>query len=208
MELEAQLQELSGLGLTLNEGVNIDDLLYSFGRDDYENRPFDLILFVLGTEVERQPWGRSFCSSVWNFDSECIYETGDYVAIVQRLCELADCKGRITDLEDFIDVESGDAWLAYKVDGNQRGYTVTLEDDWVDVSVISQAMGDIESDGFRFYFLENGQSMVLFYLEPSKAQRLNELSRKTLEPMMRSSSSNGLLSWMAKLAEFFRLGTR
>jgi hypothetical protein len=79
MTLEKQLAELNRLGLNLADGVTIDDLLYSFGRQEYEKKPFDLILFVLGIEVERKPWGRPICSRVWNFDTECINGTGDYV---------------------------------------------------------------------------------------------------------------------------------
>jgi len=57
MRLEEQLAKLADLGLKLDDGITVDDLLYSFGREDYEKRPFDLILFVLGIEVEREPWG-------------------------------------------------------------------------------------------------------------------------------------------------------
>ncbi|WP_279239794.1 hypothetical protein [Scytonema sp. UIC 10036] len=40
MTLEQQLEKLAELGLTLNEGVTIDDLLYSFDREDYEKNLF------------------------------------------------------------------------------------------------------------------------------------------------------------------------
>lgn len=65
MTLEDQLAKLADLGLKLDDGVTIDDILHSFDRDDYEERPFDLILFILGIEVERAPWGRPVCSRVW-----------------------------------------------------------------------------------------------------------------------------------------------
>lgn len=37
MKLEQQLEKLAELGLPLNDGVTVDDLLYSFDREDYEN---------------------------------------------------------------------------------------------------------------------------------------------------------------------------
>jgi hypothetical protein len=55
MNLEAQLTELAALGLALEPNVTIDDLLYSFDNAMYEERPFDLVLFMLGSEVEREP---------------------------------------------------------------------------------------------------------------------------------------------------------
>src|SRR5438876_6049041 len=104
MTLEEQLATLADFGLKLDDDVTVDDILYSFSRQDYEERPFDLILFVLGIEVEREPWGRSVCSRVWNFDLECIVETGDYVSIVKRLCQLAGQPDCLEDVSDFVDI--------------------------------------------------------------------------------------------------------
>src|SRR5690242_11344950 len=111
MTLEDQLAALSELDLTLNDGVTIDDLLCSFDREDYEETPFDLILFVLGTEVEKAPWGRAVCSRVWNLDMECICETGDYARIAKRLCEVAGQPDCFTNIEDYVDLVRNEAWL-------------------------------------------------------------------------------------------------
>jgi hypothetical protein len=178
--LEEQLNALSKLGLTLNDGVTVDDLLYSFDREEYENEPFALILFVLGIEVEREPWGRSVCSRVWNLDMECIYETGDYVRIVRRLCQVAGQTNRITDIEDFVDLESRRAWLKYSVDGQHRNYMVNVDNDWADPETIAKIMSDIERDGFRFYAKDNGQASIWYYLDSDTAQKLNALTGNAL----------------------------
>lgn len=184
MQLEEQLASLADLGLELADGITIDDMLYSFGRDDYEVRPFNLVLFVLGIEVERPPWGRSMCRRVWNFDPECIGSTGDYVRIVQRLAEVADATSRITDLSDLVDLDAGKAWLKYKVDGAERHWNIEVNDDWADTLSIAYVMGDIQSDGKRFFFKDNGQAMVLFYLDETTAAKLNELSGNALTPVL------------------------
>ena len=101
MKLEQQLAKLAELGLKLNDGVTVNDLIYSWKREAYEERPFDLILFVLGIEVERKPWGRPVCSHVWNFDTECIRATGDYAGIVKRLCGVAGDPDRLTERRGF-----------------------------------------------------------------------------------------------------------
>ena len=88
MTLEEQLSVLAELGLKLNEGISVDDMLYSFGREDYESNPFEMVLFVLGIEVEREPWGRAMCNRAWNFDTECITSTGDYVQVLHNLCRV------------------------------------------------------------------------------------------------------------------------
>lgn len=184
MTLEQQLSTLSDLGLELNDDVTVDDLLYSFGREDYEERPFNLILFVLGIEVERAPWGRFVCSRVWNFDTEYIDGTGSYVGIVKQLCRVAGDPDLLKDVRDFVDLKTGEAWLKYKVDGTERNWTIEVNDDWADTLTLSYVMDDIERDGFRFYFKDNGQAMVLFYLDPRTAAELNRLSNNALKPVL------------------------
>jgi hypothetical protein len=184
MTLEQQLAKLAELGLRLDDGITIDHILYSFGRKDYEERPFDLILFVLGIEVERAPWGRSVCSRVWNFDTECITSTGDYVRIVKRLCQVAGQPNCLKDVSDFVDIDAGKAWLKYKVGGTERNWPVEVNDDWADTLTLNYVMDDIERDGHRFYFKDNGQAMVLFYLDSKTAAELNLLPNNALKPLL------------------------
>jgi hypothetical protein len=184
MTIEHQLAKLADLGFKLDLGITVDDILYSFGRKDYEKRPFDLILFVLGIEVERAPWGRPVCSRVWNFDMECIGSTGDYVRIVKRLCQVAGQLNCLNDVSDFVDIEGGKAWLKYKVNGTERNWPVEVSDDWADALTINYVMDDIERDGRRFYFKDNGQAMVLFYLDFQTAADLNRLSNNALKPVL------------------------
>src|SRR5262249_352286 len=117
MKLEDQLAKLASVGIALDPGISIDDLLHSFDREQYEHDPFDFVLFILGVEVEREPWGRSFCSRVWNLDSECISGTGDYTAIAKRLCLVAGRPDALLDISDHVDIEGGEAWLKYTVGG-------------------------------------------------------------------------------------------
>jgi hypothetical protein len=184
MTLEQQIAKLAELGFHLNEGRIIDDLLYSFPRKDYEERPFDLLLFMYGVEVECEPWGRFFSSQVWNFDTECIYSTGNYVEIVQSLCRISGQTGRLTDVMDFVDLESNTAWLEYTTDGQKRHWTIEVNDDWTDTLTLSYVMDDLERDDQHFYFIGNGQAMLLFYLNISTVMALNQMTSNALQPML------------------------
>ena len=184
MNLEAQLAELASCGLTLDPGITIDDVLYSFDRAAYENKPFDLLLFVFGAEVEREPWGRPFSSRVWNFDTECVSGKGSYVKIVKRLARVAGTPERLSDVRDAVDLDIGEAWLEYTVDGQQRHWDIEVNDDWADMMVVSYVMADLEAGGRRFYSKDNGQAMVLYYLDEAAAARLNRLSKNALKPVL------------------------
>ena len=149
MKLEKQLAKLAELGLALDPGITIDDLLHSFDREEFEEEPFDLVLFALGIEVEREPWGRAVCSRAWNFDTECIHQTGDYVRIVKRLCRVAGEPDLLREVSDSVDLEKKDARLQYKVGDLERNWKVAVNNDWIDPETIAKIMGDIERDGRR-----------------------------------------------------------
>jgi hypothetical protein len=183
MNLEAQLAKLSELGLVLNEGITIEDILYSNDRSTYEDNPFDSILHVLGIEVEREPWGRWICDRVWNFDTECIYSTGDYVNIVKRLCLLTG-NTDVVDILDSIDLETGSAWLEYTIDGRKQRHSIELNDDWADTLALTYVMEDLQQDGKQFYTKDNGQAMLLFYLDRCIAIEINDLCDDALEPII------------------------
>lgn len=184
MTLEQQIATLAELGFHLNEGVTIDDLLYSLPREEYEGDSLGALLLTYGVEVEREPWGRPFCSRVWNFDTECIYGTGSYVKLVRSLCRISGQTERITDIMDFVDLESNTAWLEYTVDGQKRHWEVEVIDDWTDTLTLSYVMDDLEQDDQRFYFVDNGQAMLLFYLNTSTTTALNQLTNNALQPML------------------------
>ena len=180
MTLEQQLQTLAEIGIQLNEAITIDDLLYSWGREEYEKNPFDLVLFMLGSEVEREPWGRRICDQAWNFDLERIEDDGAYVEIIENLCRVAGMPGLITDLEDSVDLENGEAWVRYTMDGQQRHHTVAVNNDWADTDTVSAVMEAIERDGKRFYAKDNGQAAIWFYLDADTAAKLNQLTGNAL----------------------------
>jgi hypothetical protein len=188
VQLETQLTKLAELGIVLNPGIEIEDLLYpvSGDRSAFEAKPFRTLIFLLGIEVEREPWGRRMCDRVWNFDTECIVSTGDYVSIVQNLCLLTGSPEYLTDITDQIDSESGDCWLEYSLQGRRQHWTVEFNDDWADMMTLSYVMEDLQRDGAQFYSFDNGQAMILLYLDPETATKLGDLCDEDLEPVIPS----------------------
>ena len=185
MKLETQLEKLAALGLCLNEGITIDDLLHSLDRSVFEANPFDSILHTLGIEVEREPWGRWMCDRVWNFDTECIYSTGDYVNIVKRLCLLTG-NTQVVNILDFVDLDEGTAWLEYSIDSRKQRHEIEVNDDWADTLALTYVMEDLQQDDKQFYTKDNGQAMLLFYLDRHTAIALNDLCDDALEPVIPS----------------------
>ena len=178
MKLEDQLATLADMGITLDTGVTVDDLLWSFDRNQYEAKPFGTLLYMLGAEVEREPWGRPFCSRVWNFDTECIYGNGSYVKIAKNLCRVAGRPDAFANVSD--DLDGDDPHVAYTVDGKARHWSVEVQDDWADTMVVAYMMADLERDGKMFRARDNGQAMVLYYLDDAATKKLSELAGEKL----------------------------
>ena len=189
MKLETQLDKLAELGLVLNHGITVEDLLYSLNRSEFEKEPFECLLFSFGIEVEREPWGRRICNQVWNFDTECIVSTGDYVNIIQNLCLLTGKSDYLTDLVDYINVDytdmaASECWLEYTLGDRRRHWEIEANDDWADMMTITYVMEDLQHDGKQFYSKDNGQAMILFYLDRSNAEKLSDLCGEDLEPVI------------------------
>ena len=184
MKLEAQLDKLAELGLALNPGVTIEDILFSFDRQALESDPFKLLLFVFGSEVEPEPWGRRICNRVWNFDPECISATGDYVKIVHQLCLLGGNPDYLHEIVDYIDLDQGECWLEYTLGDTREHWSIELNDDWADMLALSYVMEDIQRDGCQFYSLDNEQAMILTYIDLDTAAKISDLCDEDLEPVI------------------------
>lgn len=176
MKLEEQIEKLSEIGLVLNEGVSIDDLLISFSRDEYESTPFDLILFVYGIEIEEEPWGRFICDKAWNFDVEAIEDNGSYINIVKQFHRISGRSKCIERLADLVDVEKSHAELHYEIDGVERKFEPVVDNDWADAGVVEAIMNDLKEPGYDFYPKGNGQASIWFYLSERQALELNKIA--------------------------------
>jgi hypothetical protein len=147
MRLEDQLKVLAGLGLPLAPGRTAYDLLYSLPREEYERRPFDMLVFMLGAEVEAPPWGRWFCDRAWSFDTECIDDPGSYVEIASQLSRISGRPDGLTEVRDHVDVRRREAWIEYSVGPRRQRWDIEVNDDWADLMVVSCLMGELEHDG-------------------------------------------------------------
>jgi hypothetical protein len=184
MELEQQLAELAKLSIVLNPEITIEDLLCSEDREAFVASPFVLLLFLLGGEVERKPWGRRICNRVWSFDPECIATTGDYVKIVHRLCLLSGNEDRLTEIVDYIDLEEGECWLEYTIGDKRQHWTIEVNDDWADMLALSYVMEDIQDNECQFYTIDSSEVMIILYLDRSTAEKLGDLCNEDLEPLI------------------------
>ena len=174
IRIEEQLKTLAGCGISLRPGITVGHLLASFDKESYEAEPYALVLADMGGELEVEPF--EFASdNVWHFDTECIEGPGSYVRIAQRMRELAGGALPLEHIEDHVDEEKGEAWLSFKLDGEDYKWTAAVEDDWVDPNIMSQFAELLakRNAGKRVtYFDLGGQDCLIGCSTPEQFERL------------------------------------
>ena len=136
-DVETQLQTLAQCGIRLVPDVTLDRMLKVFDRAHYEREPYVLLLCALGSELEVEPY-RFASDDIWHFDTECIEDHKDYVRIAERLRDLAGGDLPLDEITDYVDIEEGEAWLSFRLDGQRVRWEAEVEGDWVDETILSR----------------------------------------------------------------------
>lgn len=182
--LERQIAHFEAAGLSLNPGITVDDLLHSYPASGYAGDPYRLLLFVYGSEVEREPWGRRICDAVLNFDYECIEGEGSYVQIVEAFARLAGVSSLITDCQDDADLSKKIGTLTYRAHGEPRSVPFRIDNDWADPKAVMAILSDmarLAGDDRSFWSTDNGQAVILVFVNKETSKRLNALAEDLLE---------------------------
>lgn len=135
--LEKQLDKLATCGIRLLPEITIENLLAEYDRQKYEEEPFVLLLTVMGDELDREPFTYT-SNDIWHFDTECIEDHNAYVRVAMRLAELAGSDFPLEDIKDYVDIEEEQAWLSFRLEGQEYKWTAVVEDDWVDTDIIDR----------------------------------------------------------------------
>ncbi|MFT7168856.1 MAG: hypothetical protein ACI80K_001990 [Paracoccaceae bacterium] len=167
--LEEQLAELERFGIRLHRDASVDDLCHSFNREFLESDPYDALLFLMGSEVEREPYGRHFSDAAWAFDSKCIGGDGSYVAIVQNIARISGKKDQLEGLQDSVDLDAGSASLEYTLAGQKRQFQPVVNSDWADPATIQGIIDQFADGDIGFYGISNGQGTIIYCLKREDA---------------------------------------
>lgn len=183
--LETQIAALNDAGLAMASGRTVEELLTSWPREQYESDPYGLLLFMYGSEVEAEPWGRYFFDRGWNFDMECLEGAGDYVRAFTQIVRITGQPERVTEMSDNFDFRAETCEIRYTINGQGRTLSARIDNDWADPKAVAAFVRDLQTaigDGRRFWAADNGQASVLFFLTDAEAARVNSLRKDVLVP--------------------------
>jgi hypothetical protein len=178
--IEHRLAALQPLGLGLNSGRTVAELLESWDREAFDQDPI-LLYLSLGGEVEVGPTqGERFCDRMWRFDTECVTGSGDYVEIINNLSRLTSGELSISNVIDSVDLDAPTAWVAFDVGNDRCHWEAVVDDDWADMSIITKfaALLESRSSERRIATVETGgQDCLLVCIRKGDLSKLRTISR-------------------------------
>jgi hypothetical protein len=174
--LDEQLRILAECGVRPAPGVEPGALTRILTPAQLETDPFSLTLTMLGGELD----GRFLSDDIWHFDTECIEDTGDYARIARRLVTLAKGELPLEGIDDYVNVEDGEAWIEFSLDGVRQRWEAQVEDDWVDTTIVSRLarlLVDRRASERRFTSIDlGGQSVLIGCATPAERTRFRKLT--------------------------------
>jgi hypothetical protein len=174
LTLERQIAILAECGILLPDGLSIETLVNECGLEAFEDDPFRSLIIDIGRDDLEVP-----SEHFWHFDTECIYDHGDYVRIAERMRTLARGALPITNLQDHLDLDEEVAWLSFDLDGRRVRWDLQVQNDWVDSNVFTQFVKllDRRRTGRHFTCLDlGGQDCVIGCATDEELARLNTIT--------------------------------
>jgi hypothetical protein len=174
--LEEQLATLAACGIRLKPEFSVATLLETFPREKYETSQYAGLVITLGGTLERKPW-TPLSDNVWHLDTECIEDSGDYARIAERFRDLAQGELPIENIRDRVDVENGDAWLEFELNGETIHWGARVNNDWIDPEILSHfcALLASQNRSRRYTFFDlKGQDCLIGCATEEELRRLRK----------------------------------
>jgi hypothetical protein len=171
--LDQQLRDLESCGVRLLPEASPAALLREWSQADFEKSPYLMVAISLGGGEA------PLSENLWHFDTECIEDHGAYLSIAERFRDLAGGDLPLLEIEDYVDIEAGEAWLAFKLDGASYRWECKVDDDWVDPTVLARFAELLakKNSKKRFTYLDTGgQDCVIGCFSEEERSRLRKVT--------------------------------
>lgn len=180
--LERRLEALAECGVRLSPGMTAADVAaagYVEGKSPRWSDPWEHLLSCLGENRDSDSEGDDqppLSNDVLTWDSECVYDDGDYAAFVNEVARIA--KGHLParDVVDHIGADG--AWLELTLDDERHRLSLALNGDWMDPETTAHLGRLLEARAPDWCLggASMGQAMVLTCLRKDEMAKLEQLT--------------------------------
>ncbi|MGZ4815667.1 MAG: hypothetical protein ACXVZV_09675 [Terriglobales bacterium] len=178
ISLEQQLENLATCGIRLRPEFSVETLLESFDRERYEERPYVGAVIRMGGETEHEPfWPLS--DNVWHLNTRCIEAPGSYVYVAERMRDLAQGELPIENIRDHVDIENGDAWVAFEIGGETVEWHAVVKQDWIDPEILENFCRLLAAQGAtrRYTYMDlKGQDCMIGCSTEDELRRFRKMT--------------------------------
>ena len=177
MTIEEKLLALADCGLKLKDEFGVPDLVESWGREALDEPGYNLTLVCLGMTQEERPW-TPHCDNLWHFDTECIEGDGSYIRIAKRMVEMAQGSLPLSEFQDHVDIDAGEAWLRFKCQDKAIQIVCEVQDDWVDTGIFGHfvdLLATCDPKKLFVYYDLGGQDCIIGCTTRAQYARLQKL---------------------------------
>lgn len=179
VSLEDQLSTLSECDLQMSSSATIDDLFIWGPRETIEKEPYNAIIESLASDIEREPYS-PVCNKLWMCDYERIEDHGAYKEVIERLELMTEGALGLTNIQDYVDVEEGKAWVQFEFNKKTIKWDAEVDDDWLDPYIIVKYDALLKESGKEIRIYSNhgdyGQVAFLAAFTPSEYACYKKLS--------------------------------
>jgi hypothetical protein len=167
--LDEQLDTLASCGVKLAEGVDRREIMGGLSPSAFEADPFRLAIVRMARASH----------DLWHFDTECIDGPGCYMSIAESFAALAKGDLPLEAIEDDVDLESGEAWIQFTLDGQVHRWEAAVEGDWVDPTILgrfAELLAQRTGGQRRFTYIDHGggQDCMIGCSTPEQLEQLRE----------------------------------
>jgi len=111
-------------------------------------------------------------NALWMCEYERIEDQGAYTEIIKRLELMTDSALGLANIEDFVDIDTGTAWVKFTYRGKRIRWDAEVQHDWMDPSIIVKYDQLLKTSGkdVRIYSNHTDYGQVAFLAAFSNAE--------------------------------------
>ena len=180
VSLEMQIQTLIDLGVTFNlsDVQLIKGLTDEFDKQVYEEDPYRLLISVAGSNLLDSNGNELRLSyDILSFDTECVEDENIYSDVITQFLRLAKMENHISELDSKVNFDTETAYITFLFEGKRYKWTISIDNDWFDVSVLERMASVIEKPNMKFIYFCDGQHFTLMYCSQAVFKQLNNLTK-------------------------------
>ncbi|WNR43657.1 hypothetical protein [Paenibacillus roseipurpureus] len=180
--LEEQIETLCNLGISFDDYASsslVENLLFHFERECYEENPFILLLTTIGSDLfDENDKEIRMSKDVWNFDTEFIEDESIYNILVRNFVELTQGDLPLNNIDSRVDFDQEEASISFELDGKNYHWPIEFNDDWFDFELIRilAKQANNRNKSKMFIYFTDGQSLTILYCDKTVFNKLNDLT--------------------------------